>query len=579
MSFLNVPGARLYYETHGAGPLLIMIPGAGGAADVFRRVAQHLATRYTVVLYDRRGFSRSELDGPQDYDQRPATDSDDVRHLIEHLSREPAVVFGGSSGAIVALEVLARHPSVVGTLVPFEPPAMRYLPGGQEWVDFFTHMYGLYRDSGIEPAITRFRERTFPASDMQVMARAPRNDANAAYWFEHELRQYPAVELDLQTLTTHADRIVFAVGREGRGYPAYDATVELAVRLGTKLIELPGGHVGYVAHPAESARDLMHGLQRASTSETMPPLAAMPDRDLGRPQPAFRTLADEGLIQGRVLDAGCGTGEHVLMCAALGLEATGVDVAPTALKTAEAKASERSLSARFLLHDARTLSELGETFDTVLDCGLLHTFGDQDRAAYIAGVRTVLAPGGRYFVLWFGDQESGDHGPRRSTRDEITAAFADGWQIDSIDATMLDIADAPEGRKGWLVALTRQGGDWIARAHIHTGKPSRYLTQLGRHADGIQHKLPDLHRGRDEQDRPHVKHVEWTDTAATLILNVGRCTLRADDEAGVLAVQAVAASEQSLRQIQRLISRDLERFGRRDHLTVDWQLLAGDADQ
>ncbi|WP_419179557.1 alpha/beta fold hydrolase [Rhodococcus opacus] len=100
-----------------------MIPGANGVADAFRMVAGHLAERYTVALYDRRGFSRSHLDGPRDYDRRLETDADDVRRLIEHLSDEPATVFGVSSGGIVALEVLTRHPSVVRTLVPFEPPA------------------------------------------------------------------------------------------------------------------------------------------------------------------------------------------------------------------------------------------------------------------------------------------------------------------------------------------------------------------------------------------------------------------------------------------------------------------------
>jgi pimeloyl-ACP methyl ester carboxylesterase len=260
MSVLDVPGARLYYETHGSGPMLVMIPGAGGAADVFRMVTEHLAAHHTVVIYDRRGFSRSRLDGPQDYDHRLETDADDVHRLVEHLGGDPAIVFGASSGAIVALALLTHHPSVVRMLVPFEPPAMRYLSGGQKWVDFFTETYDLYRESGVDIALTRFRERTFPVSDQQVMARAPRNDANAVYWFEHELRQYPAVELDLDALKAHADRIVLAAGREGSGYPAHDVVAELGRTLGRNVIELPGGHVGCVAHPVEFARALNRGV-------------------------------------------------------------------------------------------------------------------------------------------------------------------------------------------------------------------------------------------------------------------------------------------------------------------------------
>ncbi len=130
MSILEVPGARLYYETHGSGPLLLMVPGANGTAHIFTGVTQHLTTYYTVVTYDRRGFSRSCLEGPQDYEHRLETDADDVRRLIEHLSDEPAAIFGGSSGGVIILEVLTRYPSVVHTLVSYESVAVRQLPDG-----------------------------------------------------------------------------------------------------------------------------------------------------------------------------------------------------------------------------------------------------------------------------------------------------------------------------------------------------------------------------------------------------------------------------------------------------------------
>jgi acetyltransferase/esterase len=265
MSILEVPGARLSYETHGSGPLLLMVSGANGTADIFTRVRAQLAAHYTVVTYDRRGFSRSYLDGPQDYAHRLETDADDVRRLIEHVSDEPATVFGTSSGAVVVLEVLTRHPSVVRTLVPSEPAAMRLLPDGQRWVDFFFEVYDLYRQSGMEPALKKFREQMFAASDRQLMARTMdltngEIRANATYWFERELRQYPAVDLDLDTLNAHAERIVPAAGRESRGYPCYEVNVELGRKLGRDVIELPGGHTGYGAQPAEFAREFVQAL-------------------------------------------------------------------------------------------------------------------------------------------------------------------------------------------------------------------------------------------------------------------------------------------------------------------------------
>ncbi len=181
-----------------------------------------------------------------------------------------------------------------------------------------------------------------------------------------------------------------------------------------------------------------------------------PPWDIGRPQPAFAALAEAGAFRGRVLDVGCGTGEHVLMCSGLGLDATGVDLAVVALQAAEGKARDRGRQARFLRQDARDLAELGETFDTVIDCGLFHIFDDQDRAAFVAGVRSVLAPGGRYFMLCVSDAQPGDWGPHRITRDEILAAFAVGWQIDSIEPSTIEITPDPNGLRAWSVALTRR---------------------------------------------------------------------------------------------------------------------------
>jgi pimeloyl-ACP methyl ester carboxylesterase len=264
-SILEVPGARLYYETHGGGPVMLLIPGASGTADSFARVTEHLAAHYTVIAYDRRGFSRSQLDGPQDYDHRIEGDADDVRRLIMHLSDQPATVFGSSSGGVVAFKVLTHHSSVVRTLVAHEPPAVRQLPDGQGWVDFFFGVYDLYGKSGMEPALKKFRELAFAESDRQAMAHAPKNEytiVNATYWFEHELRQYPAVDLDLDALKAYADRIVLMAGRESRGYPTYEVNVELSKQLGRDLIELPGGHIGFLTQPAEFAREFLHALAR-----------------------------------------------------------------------------------------------------------------------------------------------------------------------------------------------------------------------------------------------------------------------------------------------------------------------------
>jgi hypothetical protein len=92
----------------------------------------------------------------------------------------------------------------------------------------------------------------------------------------------------------------------------------------------------------------------------------------------------------------------------------------------------------------------------VLDCGLFHVFDDADRAAYVDALRALLPPGSRHFMLCFSDLAQGSWGHvHKVTRQEIEAAFADGWRIDSVEAATIRITTDPGGAAAWLTALTR----------------------------------------------------------------------------------------------------------------------------
>jgi cyclopropane fatty-acyl-phospholipid synthase-like methyltransferase len=184
--------------------------------------------------------------------------------------------------------------------------------------------------------------------------------------------------------------------------------------------------------------------------------------DIGKPQPTFAAVADR--VTGPILDAGCGTGEHALFFAARGHTVTGIDFVEEALRRARAKAVERGLAVEFLVKDATALENWGERFASVIDCGLFHCFSDDDRRRYVRGLAQVVEPDGRLFLLCFSVDEPGVEGPRRVSRQELYDAFADGWEVESVQPTQIEVNPqftevkfSEGGPKAWFAIVRRQG--------------------------------------------------------------------------------------------------------------------------
>ena len=179
--------------------------------------------------------------------------------------------------------------------------------------------------------------------------------------------------------------------------------------------------------------------------------------DIGRPQPAVLRLASERGFAGAVLDAGCGTGENALHIASLGLSVLGVDVAETALAIAREKAGDRGIEVEFAVVDAFQLEHLGRMFQTILDCGLFHTFDGDERARYVATLASVTDHHGTLYVLCFSDRGP-DTGPHLVRQEDLRAAFnpGSGWNVAAIEPDRIQTRFHDDhGAPAWFATIKR----------------------------------------------------------------------------------------------------------------------------
>ncbi len=258
---LKVPGASIYYEIRGSGQVLLLMPGGPADGGAFKTIAAELAPAFTVVTYDPRGLSHSTLDEPLEDARIVQIFADDVHRLLKAVTGEPAFVFGSSGGAVIGLELVARHPEQVQTLVAHEPPAQALLPASSRHPEQLDDIQATYKSAGVWPAMQKFMQSAGikggpppapqgePTPEMREgMAQMERN---FTLFLGQYLKPVGLYQPDFGALKASSVRIVPAVGHDSAGELAHEGGRGLAVALGTDAVVFPGAHGGFDSHAAE----------------------------------------------------------------------------------------------------------------------------------------------------------------------------------------------------------------------------------------------------------------------------------------------------------------------------------------
>jgi SAM-dependent methyltransferase len=191
---------------------------------------------------------------------------------------------------------------------------------------------------------------------------------------------------------------------------------------------------------------------------------------IGEPQPAIVELERAGQIRGKVLDVGCGTGEHTILLTRLGYDVLGIDFSPRAVEQARQNAAAKGVDARFEVADALNLGDQ-PTYDTIVDSALFHIFDDADRPKYVASLHGAGRPGATVHVLALSDAGRG-FGPEVSEA-VIREAFGRGWVLEALDTTTYRgvVQEVHADALGLPVGTVVDEPAWLATArHIPGGR-------------------------------------------------------------------------------------------------------------
>jgi len=183
-----------------------------------------------------------------------------------------------------------------------------------------------------------------------------------------------------------------------------------------------------------------------------------PGWDIGRPASELKKVVESGIVKpGRAVVLGCGTGTNAIYLAGQGFDVTGIDIAPTALTRAKAKAEKAGVKVRWMVVDVLNLPENLEPVDFIFDRGCYHGVRRGNAAGYVKTVRNLSKPGTQLLILAGNANEERHYGPPRVKEEELRGDFSAAFDFQWLREIRFDSANPnATGAMAWSAMLRRK---------------------------------------------------------------------------------------------------------------------------
>jgi pimeloyl-ACP methyl ester carboxylesterase len=258
MPHLTVGGSRLYFESHGDGPAVVLVHGVGGNHVSWFNQVPYFSRSYRVVTIDQRGFGLSEdAEGLG----RSAM-AGDLLHVLDHLGIERAALVAQSMGGGTCANVTCTAPGRIAALVMADtvlglvaPPALQALS------DSSTAAAASLTQA--ERVLGPDIRRDDPERVFLYLQIAGFNRYNARTVAGQFPRHEPAA------LAATGVPVLFLVGAEDVRFPAELVRGMHVAVAGSRYVEIPSaGHSAYFERP-----DVFNSLVAGFLAETWPAAA------------------------------------------------------------------------------------------------------------------------------------------------------------------------------------------------------------------------------------------------------------------------------------------------------------------